>query len=118
MTSVSYTHLLSVLRQVADPLIDIHGQGEHLSLLRPRAHLPLLDAFGGLTAESAALAAEVRRLHAVQRELDELRRSQRDLTQRIEMLQFKIEDIRAAAPQPDEEETLRVERVRLSLIHI
>ncbi|HRO25328.1 MAG TPA: AAA family ATPase, partial [Promineifilum sp.] len=29
---------LSVLRQVADPLIDIHGQGEHLSLLRPRAH--------------------------------------------------------------------------------
>ena len=105
---------LSVLRQVADPLIDIHGQGEHLSLLRPRAHLPLLDAFGGLTAESAALAAEVRRLHTVQRELDELRRSQRDLTQRIEMLQFKIEDIRAAAPQPDEEETLRIERVRLA----
>ena len=105
---------LSVLRQVADPLIDIHGQGEHLSLLRPRAHLPLLDAFGGLAAEREALATEVRRLHTVQRELDELRRSQRDLTQRIEMLQFKIEDIRAAAPQPDEEETLRVERVRLA----
>ena len=105
---------LSVLRQVAEPLIDIHGQGEHLSLLRPRAHLPLLDAFGGLVAEREALAVEVRRLHTVQRELDELRRSQRDLAQRMEMLQFKIEEIRAAAPQPDEEETLRVERLRLA----
>ncbi len=105
---------LGVLRQVAEPLIDIHGQGEHLSLLRPRAHLPLLDAFGGLDAEREALAAEVRRLHAVQRELDELRRSQRDLAQRMEMLQFKAEEIRTAALQPDEEESLRVERLRLA----
>jgi len=105
---------LALLRQVADPLIDIHGQGEHLSLLRPRAHLPLLDAFGGLAAERETLAAEVRRLQGVQRELDELRRSQRDLSQRVEMLSFKAEDIRAAAMQPDEEETLRVERVRLA----
>lgn len=105
---------LSVLRQVADPLIDIHGQGEHLSLLRPRAHLPLLDAFGGLEGERRELAAEVHRLHGVQRELDELRRSQKDLAQRIEMLQFKAQDIGDAALMPDEEETLRVERVRLA----
>ncbi len=105
---------LSVLRQVADPLIDIHGQGEHLSLLRPRAHLPLLDAFGGLEAERAALAVEVRRLAAVQRELDELRRSQRDLTQRMEMLQYKVDEIATAALRPEEEEELRVERVRLA----
>ncbi len=105
---------LSVLRAVADPLIDIHGQGEHLSLLRPRAHLPLLDAFGGLDSERRALAAEVHRLHGVQRELDELHRSQKDLAQRIEMLQFKAQDIGDAALKADEEETLRVERVRLA----
>ncbi|HIP70488.1 MAG TPA: DNA repair protein RecN, partial [Anaerolineae bacterium] len=34
---------LAVLRQIADPLLDIHGQGEHLSLLQRRSHLPLLD---------------------------------------------------------------------------
>ncbi len=105
---------LSVLRQVADPLIDIHGQGEHLSLLRPRAHLPLLDAFGGLADERHAVAAEVHKLHAIQRELEELRRSNRDMAQRIEMLQFKSQEITAAALQPDDEETLRVERVRLA----
>ena len=105
---------LSVLRQVADPLIDIHGQGEHLSLLRPRAHLPLLDAFGGLDGERRSLAAEVHKLHTVQRELEELRRSSRDMAQRIEMLQFKSQEIVAAALQPDDEETLRIERIRLA----
>lgn len=105
---------LSILRQVADPLIDIHGQGEHLSLLRPRAHLALLDAFGGLEAERRVLAGEVHRLHAVQRELEDLRRSGRDLAQRTEMLKFKVEEIGTAALQPDDEETLRVERLRLA----
>jgi DNA repair protein RecN (Recombination protein N) len=105
---------LAVLRQVADPLIDIHGQGEHLSLLRPRAHLPLLDAYGGLDAERRDLAAVVHQLHAVQRELSELQRSQRDLAQRLELLRFKVQEITDAALQPDEEESLRVERVRLA----
>jgi DNA repair protein RecN (Recombination protein N) len=105
---------LAILRQIADPLIDIHGQGDHLSLLRPRAHLPLLDAYGGLDAERGAVAAEVQHLHAVQRELNELQRSQRDMAQRLEMLQFKAQELGEAALQPDEEETLRIERVRLA----
>ena len=105
---------LSVLRQVAEPLIDIHGQGDHLSLLKPRAHLPLLDAFGGLDGERRELAAQVRRLHGVVRELDELRRSQRDLEQRLEMLRFKVQEISSAALQPDDEESLRIERARLA----
>lgn len=105
---------LSILRQVADPLIDIHGQGEHLSLLKPRAHLPLLDAFGGLETQRGELAAEVQRLHAIQRELADLNRSRRDMTQRLEMLRFKVDEISAAGLRPDEEETLRIERVRLA----
>jgi DNA repair protein RecN (Recombination protein N) len=105
---------LSILRQVADPLIDIHGQGDHLSLLRPRAHLPLLDAYGGLDAERQALAGEVQHLYHIQRELSDLRRSQRDMAQRMEMLQFKAGEIGEAALQPDEEEALRIERVRLA----
>jgi DNA repair protein RecN (Recombination protein N) len=105
---------LAILRQVAEPLIDIHGQGEHLSLLRPRAHLPLLDAFGGLDEERRQLAGEVQKLHVIQRELADLQRSQRDMAQRMELLQFKAQEIGEAALQPDEEETLRIERVRLA----
>ncbi len=108
------TVTLSLLRDVAAPLIDIHGQGTHLSLLRPRAHLPLLDAYANLTGEQRSLAQEVAQLHKIQRELANLRRDERTLAQRADMLQFQIQEIEAARLDVDEEEALRTERERLA----
>ncbi|MEZ4516774.1 MAG: DNA repair protein RecN [Chloroflexota bacterium] len=105
---------LTVLREIAEPLIDIHGQGEHLSLLRPRSHLPLLDAYGGLTAERRELAREVGKLRAIQHELHSLRQSKEQIAQRIELLEYKVQEIGSAGLQPDEEETLRTERTQLA----
>src|SRR5262249_43648841 len=42
--------LVGVLQEIGRYLIDIHGQSEHLSLLRVREHLDLLDRFGGTLA--------------------------------------------------------------------
>ena len=105
---------LSVLREVAEPLIDIHGQGEHLSLLKPSAHLPVLDAYSRVDGERTAVAKEVTALNAIRRELTSLRQDERMLAQRMDMLRFQIEEIRAANLQPDEEEELRTERTRLA----
>ena len=105
---------LSVLRDIADPLIDIHGQGEHLSLLRPQSHLPLLDAFGGLTPVRRDLSHEVTMLRNVQRELRALQQSKEQIAQRIELLQYKTQEIGAAGLQVGEEESLRTERIRLA----
>ncbi|RMH00469.1 MAG: DNA repair protein RecN [Chloroflexi bacterium] len=105
---------LSLLRQIAEPLIDIHGQGEHLSLLKPRSHLPLLDSYAGLEAERQQLAQQVAQLQAIQRELHALRQNERALAQRMDMLRFQIEEIDAARLEPGEEETLREERTRLA----
>lgn len=105
---------LNLLREIAEPLVDIHGQGEHLSLLHPRSHLPLLDAYAGLQRTQRGLAQEVGKLHQVQRELHNLRRDERALAQRMDMLQFQINEIEAAHLQPEEEEELRTERERLA----
>ena len=105
---------LNLLRQVGELLVDIHGQGEHLSLLRPRAHLPLLDAYAGLDEERQALGQEVRALRKVQQTLEQLRREARTVAQRLDMLQFQVEEISAANLKPDEEEALRAERMRLA----
>ncbi|HJL69600.1 MAG TPA: AAA family ATPase, partial [Anaerolineales bacterium] len=56
---------LGVLREIGDRLVDVHGQSEHLSLLRVREHLALLDRFGGLSAQRAELGGAVRELNAV-----------------------------------------------------
>lgn len=105
---------LSVLREVAEPLIDIHGQGEHLSLLKPTAHLPVLDAYAQVEKERTAVAKEVTALTAIRRELASLRQDERVLAQRMDMLRFQIDEIRAANLQPDEEAELRTERTRLA----
>lgn len=44
------------LREAGEFLVDIHGQHEHQSLVRPAAQRALLDAFGGLDAQSSAVA--------------------------------------------------------------
>lgn len=105
---------LNVLSEIGDRLIDIHGQGEHLSLLKPRSHLPLLDSYAGLEEERAAFGRQVAALRAVQRELSDLRRDERILNQRIDLLKFQIEEINAANLKEGEEEELRNERIRLA----
>ncbi len=105
---------LSLLRQIAEPLVDIHGQGEHLSLLKPRAHLPLLDSYAGLKDLRRAFSAEVDLLRKTQNELASLQQDEKVLAQRIDMLQYQIREISAAELQDGEEEELRKERTRLA----
>ena len=105
---------VNLLRQISEPLIDIHGQGEHLSLLKPKSHLPLLDSYAKLEKERNAVAVEVHKIHAVHSELIDLRRDERLMAQRIDMLQFQIEEISAANLKDGEEEELRQERTRLA----
>ena len=104
---------LSLLREIAEPLIDIHGQGEHLSLLRPRSHLPLLDSYAGLEKERREVAKEVGGLQHMQKELASLRQNERLRAQRTDMLTFQIREISAANLKPGEEEELRAERILL-----
>jgi DNA repair protein RecN (Recombination protein N) len=108
------TVTLALLRDIAEPLVDIHGQGEHLSLLQPASHLPLLDSYAGLGEQRRALAAEVDRLHTVQNELRALQRDARLIAQRADMLGYQIDEISAADLVDGEEELLREERTRLA----
>ncbi len=104
----------AVLRDVAEKLVDIHGQSEHLSLLRVREHLNLLDRFAGLESPRAQVAEVVQQLQAVRRDLRALRQSERDRMQRIDLLRFQVDEIGAAKLMPGEQETLESELVRLS----
>jgi DNA repair protein RecN (Recombination protein N) len=103
---------LALLREVGERLVDIHGQGEHLSLLKPRSHLPLLDAYADLDEQRQALRHSIKVLREVRREMQALRRDERQLAQRMDLLKFQIEEIDGATLKPGEEESLRNERKR------
>jgi len=105
---------LSLLEEVARPLVDIHGQTEHLGLLQTRQQLRFLDRYAGLEEQRQKLAAEVRQLRKVRQELAELLRDEQYLARRLDQLSFQVEEIQAADLKPGEESELNVERNRLA----
>ena len=105
---------LALLREIGQKLVDVHGQSEHLSLLRVREHLSLLDRYASLEGQRDALAAQVRELNLMRRELAELLRSERDADRRMDLLTFQINEIEAAKLKPGEDKALLEERTRLA----
>jgi DNA repair protein RecN (Recombination protein N) len=101
---------LSVLQQIGDRLVDIHGQSEHLSLLRVREHIDFLDRYGNLWDNRAIFSKQVRALRKVRQELRDLQKDARETARRIDRLTFVVEEIGAARLKKDEEEALKEER--------
>jgi DNA repair protein RecN (Recombination protein N) len=105
---------LGVLEEISQPLVDVHGQGEHLSLLRAGTQQRLLDRFGALDAQREALAGQVKQLRVTSRELDSLLRDEKELARHVDQLKYQIEEIAAARLNLGEEEELAAERTRLA----
>ncbi len=105
---------VSILREVAEGLVDVHGQSEHLSLLRVREHLDLLDRFAGLEELRAEVSRVAHEIFELRRELASLMTDERERMQRIDLLKFQVEEIKAANLRPGEQEELEAELVRLS----
>ncbi|HNR23395.1 MAG TPA: DNA repair protein RecN, partial [Steroidobacteraceae bacterium] len=103
-----------LLREVGVLLVDIHGQHEFQSLVRPASQRELLDASGGLEG----LAAEVAGLQRVwltllNRTLD-LESRVRDRDARTELVQFQARELEALDMKEGELAQLTEERSRLA----
>jgi DNA repair protein RecN (Recombination protein N) len=105
---------LGTLERIAHRLVDIHGQSEHLSLLRVREHVNLLDRYAGLWPLRSQVADKVSALRQVQRELRELLRDERELARRADILEYQVQEIAAARLEVGEEQELSTERSRLA----
>ncbi|HEX9015891.1 MAG TPA: AAA family ATPase, partial [Chloroflexota bacterium] len=104
---------LSTLQRIGELLVDIHGQSEHLSLLRVREHIDYLDRYAGLLALRDEVAAGVKDLRAVRAEIEQLVRDEREATREADLLGYQMQEIGTAALQEGEEEALLAERQRL-----
>jgi DNA repair protein RecN (Recombination protein N) len=105
---------LTLLKELGEILVDIHGQSEHLSLLNVHAHLGLLDRYAEVESVLAVYRKTYQDFLGLRRELRELRDAQRDAERRIEMLTFQSEEIEAAKLRTGEDDELKQERDRLA----
>jgi len=104
---------LPVLQQVGQALVDIHGQSEHLSLLRVSEQINLLDRYAGLGEAREKVGRLVTGLRQVRRELQTLLADERLLAQRADLLRYQIDEIQAARLEVGEDEEIGRERTRL-----
>jgi len=106
---------MTMLREIGECLVNIHGQHEHQSLLRTEQHLEWLDLFAGdLLIERKAQYKDVyKELQSVRGELKELEESTRQNVQMLDLYRFQIEEISAAALKPDEDEILTEQKRKL-----
>jgi len=101
---------LSTLQGLCEGLIDLCGQSEHQSLVKPTMQLDLLDRYGGLTDQSKSLSSLLKQYRHLSREMERLQKEEFDREKRAEFLKFQIEDIRSAELSLDEEDRLQREK--------
>jgi DNA repair protein RecN (Recombination protein N) len=105
---------LALLSEVGQWLVDVHGQSEHLSLLRVREHLDLLDRYAQTSEVLAHYKHAYQSLRQVRASLHDLQQREQDAAQRADFLRFQIDEVQAAGIKPDDELALRDERTRLA----
>lgn len=105
---------LSLLQQVGEVLVDIHGQHEHQSLLKQEEQRALLDAYGTLNALRDQYAEQRSKYLALDRERKELKSQEQDRQRSGDFLRHQFNEIKSAQLELGEEEALEQERELLS----
>jgi DNA repair protein RecN (Recombination protein N) len=106
---------VSLLGEVGEQVVAVHGQSDQLRLLRPAEQRGALDRFAGVEHEK--LLDTFRETYAQWRrvadDLADRRRNARERHQEADLLRLGLDEITRVDPQPGEEEALREEAQRL-----
>lgn len=96
------------LKQLAEILIDIHGQHEHQSLLKTGRQMEILDAYagGGLAEKKAALREVYREYREAVRELSESETDEETRRKECALAEFECAEIKEASLAAGEDEEL------------
>lgn len=106
---------LTVLKQISDQLVDIHGQHEHQSLLHEKNHIAMLDSFDERIKQAKKEVAKAYKEYmAISKRLQSLFGNDGDRERRIDMLKFQIDEIQKANITEGEEQNLVSQKKRLN----
>lgn len=100
---------ISVLKQVGDRLVDLHGQHDHQLLLNDENHLGVIDQFDTVKPVLATYQAEHAKMSLLQKELRDLKKRERELKEKTELYQFQVKELEEAELDAYEEEELETE---------
>ncbi|MBS5214262.1 MAG: DNA repair protein RecN [Clostridiales bacterium] len=107
---------VSVVKEAAAALIDIHGQHEHQSLLYKKNHLKILDEFAREEVQTLKEKNEQLyvRYQKCRKKMDESKKEESERMKEADFLTFEIEEIEAAHLNAGEDEKLEQQYRKLS----
>lgn len=100
---------ISVLKEVGDQLVDLHGQHDHQLLLKDENHRGVIDQFDSVRPYLSGYQEAYRKMAEYQKELHELKKREMELKEKTELYQFQVKELEAAELNSEEEEELRAE---------
>ena len=101
---------VATMNALGSELVDIHGQSDHLAILKTGVQRELLDRFAGLETDRENVATLVREWRTIRKRIGDLSADSREREQRLDLLRFQIDEIESAALTVGEDETLQQER--------
>ena len=104
---------VTVLKEVAKNLINIHGQHESYELFSPDTHIDYIDSFGELNSELDDYREKYKRYKALKKQLNEANSDESARLHEIDLLTYQTTELFNADVQPDEIEQLENERIVL-----
>ena len=104
----------SLLTELGERLISIYGQHEHQLLMKQNAQRELLDAYAGHNGLLSEMRKVFRSYRLKEQQLLELQRQSRDRAQRLDYLQFQVDELKRLQLQPGEMEELERKQRRLA----
>lgn len=104
---------VTVLKEVAKNLINIHGQHESYELFSPDTHIDYIDSFGELKNELEDYREQYKKYKALKKQLNEANSDESARLHEIDLLTYQTTELFNADVQPDEIEQLENERIVL-----
>lgn len=94
------------LKDLAQRLVDIHGQNDGRQLMDERRHMAYLDSFGGLDEELSAFHAEYDKYTAIKKEIDALSMDEIEKARLSDSLRYQIDELERAELKAGEKDGL------------
>jgi len=105
---------LQDMRQLGEMLVDIHGQHEHQSLMKPDMQRQLLDDYG----QHSKLLVEIKSVfndwQNKKQKLNDLQNACKDKNDRLDLLRYQVSELEDLALVKGEAETLQIEHQTLA----
>ena len=105
---------VSLLKEIGELLVNIHGQHEHESLTNPLQQLSILDSFGKLDDLRREYSSIYRNTLEKGKLLHSLNDKQSERKKQIDLYHYEINEIESSRLQPKEDENLEEERYILA----